>query len=404
MLKSAYFFKKTFRKLLKLSNNYVISNKCECFDNYINIFGYFDYIFSISSNARDFVDVAELITIEASLVPLRLVGKPMCEDNHLVSYYSAPSPSAKINLWFVNFDFINSCYRKNRKWFNGRCNIAIFWWEFEGYFTNTQCFEFLDEIIVFSSVTYLALQQVVQDKVKLTKLEYPFIIHQANLSQIETLAYHEIVPNKFYVLFVFDIHSYIERKNPRGVVDAFYSAWQNNKNMHLVLKITNLELWRSECRDFLSYIDGLGIRTSVTIISDNLTEQAMRDLVNACDIYISLHRAEGLGLGMLEAMSMGKPVIATRFGGNLDFMNDTNSLLVDYSIVEVQKDFASYKKGYKWAEPDVVIAAKYLLSLSQDKNLYNKISLCAKESVARQYDRVKLRQSYQKIFKEHDAS
>lgn len=245
---------------------------------------------------------------------------------------------------------------------------------------------------------------MVQDKVKLTKLEYPFIIHQANLSQIETLAYHEIVPNKFYVLFVFDIHSYIERKNPRGVVDAFYSAWQNNKNMHLVLKITNLELWRSECRDFLSYIDGLGIRTSVTIISDNLTEQAMRDLVNACDIYISLHRAEGLGLGMLEAMSMGKPVIATRFGGNLDFMNDDNSLLVEYSIVEVQKSFATYQKGYKWAEPDVVIAAKYLLSLSQDKNLYNKISLCAKESVARQYDRVKLRQSYQKIFKEHDAS
>lgn len=405
MIRVKFFFKRAVRKLTKRNANNVITVKNNnIIDTTINIFGYFDYIFSISSNARDFVSVAGVSVVDVSLVPLWLGHKSICADRPLLDYYSMPSESANLNLWFVSFDSIEDCYRRNRKWFSGRYNIAVFWWEFEDYFTNTRCFDYLDEVVVFSSVTYRAINKVIPEHVKLTRLEYPFIGYVSKLSQQEVLSSYALAPKKTYVLFVFDIHSYIERKNPRGVAKAFQLAWQKNHNLHLIFKITNFELLRSDCQDFLSYIQSLGIQDNITIISDNLTELHMRELIGACDVYISLHRAEGLGLGMLEAMSMGKPVIATRFGGNLDFMNDDNSLLVNYSIVEVQKSFAAYQKGFKWAEPDIEMAAKYLLSLSQDKNLYNKISLCAKESIARQYDRVKLQQSYLSFFKEHDAS
>ena len=404
MIRINTFFKRAVRKLTKKNtNNVIIVRNKNIIDTTINIFGYFDYIFSISSNARDFIDITGLSAVDASLIPLRLGHKSICADRSLLVYYSMPSESANLNLWFVSFDSINDCYRKNRKWFNGRYNIAVFWWEFEDYFTNIKCFEFLDEVVVFSSVTHKALQKVVHDKVKLTKLEYPFVIYQSVLLREDVFAKYKLDNNKFCVLFVFDIHSCIERKNPHSVVKAFQLSWQKSSNLHLVLKISNFDLGRSDCQEFLSYIKSLGIQDNMTMVSDNLTEERMRELIGACDVYISLHRAEGLGLGMLEAMSMGKPVIATRFGGNLDFMNDDNSLLVEYSIVEVQKSFATYQKGFKWAEPDVEMAAKYLLSLSQDKNLYNKISLCAKESIARQYDRVKLQQSYLNFFKEHDA-
>ena len=67
-------------------------------------------------------------------------------------------------------------------------------------------------------------------------------------------------------------------------------------------------------------------------INDHLSKNEFMTILNSCDCYISLHRGEGLGLGMMEAMSLGKPVIASRYGGNLDFMNDENSLLVDCGI------------------------------------------------------------------------
>lgn len=393
--KAAIFLKRVIRKFTKYGyNNDILAKKSLVTNKKLNIFGYFDYIFSISSNARDFVMVSGLDLDNFSLVPLKLVSKSVCKDNSFADKYSYPSKSAFVNLWFVSFDLINDCYRKHRKWFDGRYNIAVFWWEFDDYFTNTKCFDFLDEVMVFSSVTYMALQKVVPEHVKLTKLEYPFIIYSPKLSRKDLLDSYGLSLDKIYVLFVFDLHSYIERKNPYGVLQAFNIAFQQNNKLHVILKITNFELWRKESQDLLVYIDALGLGKNLTIISDNLTEQEMRELVGNCDIYMSLHRAEGLGLGMLEAMSMGKPVIATRFGGNLDFMDDDNSLLVDYTIKEVKNSFATYKKGYLWAEPDIDMAARHLLSLSTDKDLYQNIASNAKNSIIKQYDHNKLQKLY----------
>lgn len=397
------FLKRVTLKIMKYCyNNRILAKKSLVTNKEINIFGYFDYIFSISSNARDFVILSGIDLNRVSLVPLKLVAKPVCEDNSLSVYYSYPSKSALVNLWLVSFDLINDCYRKHRKWFDGRYNIAVFWWEFDDYFTNTKSCNFLDEVVVFSSVTYAALQKVVPEHVKLTKLEYPFLIYLPQVSRNDLLASYGLNLTRTYVLFAFDLHSYIERKNPHGVLQAFNLAFQQNKNLHLILKITNFELWRQESQDLLAKIDALCLSNSVTIISDNLAEQEMRELVGGCDIYISLHRAEGLGLGMLEAMSMGKPVIATRFGGNLDFMNDDNSLLVDYTITEVKRSFATYKKGYKWAEPDVSMAANYLLSLSTDKTLYAKIATNAQKSIQAQYSMTKLQNQYREFFSQRE--
>lgn len=394
--------KRIIRKLTKYghSNGITVRNNNSC-QFKLNIFGYFDYIFSISANARDFVAIAKLAS-SANLVPLRLVGKSICEDNQLKNSYSYPSEMTNVNLWFVNFDFINDCHRRHRKWFNGRYNIAVFWWEFEDYFTNSRCFEFLNEILVFSSVTYSALKKVIPDSVKLTKLEYPFIIKQPSLSRNQVFEYYNLDVQYMYVLYSFDVHSYLERKNPQGVLSAFDIAWQNNPKLKLVLKVTNFELWRNECQELLSIIDAMESKDSIRIISDSLTDTQMRDLIAACDIYISLHRAEGLGLGMLEAMSLGKPVIATRFGGNLDFMNDDNSLLVDYKLVAIEKPFASYKKGYLWADPDTAMAAKLLLDVSTNNELYDTIGNQAKLDILNQYNFENLKEVYNSFIQERE--
>jgi len=83
-------------------------------------------------------------------------------------------------------------------------------------------------------------------------------------------------------------------------------------------------------------------------------------LIAACDCYVSLHRSEGLGLSIAEAMYLERPAIATAYGGNLDFMNMNNSLLVRYDLVELERDYSPYEKGSVWAEPDVEHAAKLM--------------------------------------------
>jgi glycosyltransferase involved in cell wall biosynthesis len=89
-------------------------------------------------------------------------------------------------------------------------------------------------------------------------------------------------------------------------------------------------------------------------------------LIAACDAVISLHRSEGFGLILAEAMYLGKPVIATGWSGNMDFMTSSNSCVVPYELVTLERDHGYYKAGQRWAEPDVDAAASFLRRLVEE--------------------------------------
>ena len=99
---------------------------------------------------------------------------------------------------------------------------------------------------------------------------------------------------------------------------------------------------------------------NIKIIDGYLYRDEVNALISLCDSYISLHRSEGFGLTMAEAMYLGKPVIATGFSGNIDFMNINNSYLVRYKLVEIDKDTGPYRKGHTWAQPDIGHAAELM--------------------------------------------
>ena len=86
-------------------------------------------------------------------------------------------------------------------------------------------------------------------------------------------------------------------------------------------------------------------------------------MLNACDGYVSLHRSEGFGLTMAEAMFFGKPVVATGYSGNLDFMSADNSILVPYEKTPLPRDYMVYRKGSVWAEPSIAAAAQAMRRL-----------------------------------------
>ncbi|WP_380787648.1 glycosyltransferase [Sphingomonas sp. R86521] len=158
----------------------------------------------------------------------------------------------------------------------------------------------------------------------------------------------------FLFLFTFHMASIMERKNPLGLIAAFIAAFGDDETVGLVLKTSFGHLYPDQLAELRDASAGY----NVIIIDDVYTQGEVLALMDACDSYISLHRSEGYGLTMAEAMLLGKPVIATGYSGNLDFMSDETSLLVRYDLVTLDRDYAPYRAGMRWAHASIPHAAE----------------------------------------------
>ncbi len=165
------------------------------------------------------------------------------------------------------------------------------------------------------------------------------------------------VPEGFLFLFMFDYLSTIQRKNPVGLIEAFKRAFAPGEGPRLLIKTINAPLRPLADEEVLWACHG---RPDIHVVDRSLTSEELNGLMAACDCYVSLHRAEGLGLTMAEAMAIGKPVIGTGYSGNIDFMNSENSYLVDYTISRVGPDCEIYPPDGEWAEPSVEHAAELM--------------------------------------------
>jgi glycosyltransferase involved in cell wall biosynthesis len=177
-----------------------------------------------------------------------------------------------------------------------------------------------------------------------------------------SLAHFGLDPGRFTFLFTFNMMSVMERKNPLGLIEAFRAAFRPDEPVSLVLKSSFGDRHPAEMQ---AMHDAAG-DASIHIIDAVYSSDEVLSLMDASDAYVSLHRSEGLGLTMAEAMLMGKPVIATRYSGNVDFMDDSNSLLVDYELISLGRDIPPYGAELEWAEPSISHAAQLMRRLYDD--------------------------------------
>jgi glycosyltransferase involved in cell wall biosynthesis len=167
----------------------------------------------------------------------------------------------------------------------------------------------------------------------------------------------DVPDDGFLFLFVFDYLSTIQRKNPVGLIEAFKRAFAPGEGPRLLLKTINGPLRPLAEEEVLWAAHG---RPDVHVIDRSLSGPELSGLMAACDCYVSLHRSEGFGLTMAEAMAIGKPVIGTGYSGNLDFMNAHNSHLVEYELTRVGPDCEIYPPEGTWAQPSVEHAAELM--------------------------------------------
>ena len=280
-----------------------------------------------------------------------------------------------INLIHVNAsEFTVAFLKMGKEVWDHRYNIAYWLWELEDFPQEwVGCIDLVDEIWTPADFITNTLKKLTDKPV----YTVPYCV-KAPVSPEFDRTFFGLPENQFLFLMMFDSGSIMERKNPLGTIEAFKRAFgRDKKDVGLVLKINENE--QKDIDYIHSLLDGYD---NIYIISETLTKVQVNSLTKCVDVFVSLHRAEGFGLVLAEAMIVGTPTIATNWSANTEFMSKDAACMVDYRMVELQQDLPPFKKGYKWADADIDQASGYMKRLYEDKAFYEKIALNAKLYVA----------------------
>lgn len=254
--------------------------------------------------------------------------------------------SPDVNIFFINGDEVDPVLNHLRPKLQPQAHNIVFpFWELSVYpEVWGQQLKRFDEIWTASTFIYHSIKACVSKPVYQMSCA-----SQVEISSFLGRQYFGIPEGSFAFLFAFDFLSSIHRKNPFAVLRAFQKLSQAcpNNDICLVLKLNHGSRKPEDYADFMELV--ADFHDLSIIIDKTLSNNEMKNLLRCCDCFISLHRSEGFGLGLSEAMSLGKPTIATRYSGNVDFMNDTNSCLVDYKLEPVGENCYPYWQGQYWA-------------------------------------------------------
>lgn len=285
-----------------------------------------------------------------------------------------------VNLMTFSFDYARRFYRdQGRNYFTGKRNIALWYWELEQFpamfHTN---FDYYDEIWTPTEFCRNAFSHV--SPIPVHKITYPLY---PSTPVAATRGQFGVRESSYVFLFNFDYFSTVERKNPMATINAFRNAFDPSEDVVLVLKSINSRHNTGNRERLKQAANGLNI----IFLEEHFNQTQMASLFSSADAYISLHRSEGLGLGMAQAMALGKPVIATGYSGNLEYMNPDNSLLVKHQLVEIENNYgppshpAIYGRGNAWAEPDIGHAAQHMRWLYEHRDEGFRIGERGRQSV-----------------------
>jgi glycosyltransferase involved in cell wall biosynthesis len=330
----------------------------------VNLAGHITGDFGLAEAGRGTIRAMETARIPFALTDLKVGGQPNSDSTYKNFSNDNPYP---INIIQTNPNWVEQILAGyfpgiGSEYFKGKYNIGVWLWELPVFPKEWQwAFDLFDEIWTPSNFCAEAFSAV--SRVPVLKIPVSLAFPKPSLTR-ENL---NLPKDKFIFLFMFDFASSFERKNPFATVEAFKQAFgKSNQDVLLVLKFANSHYFPHLREQLTELTEGW---PSIQFIDGHLPKAEIHALVNCCDCYVSLHRAEGFGLTMSEAMYYGKPVIATAYSSNMEFMNVGNSFPVKYDLVTTTEDYGAYPKGSVWAQADIDHAAsvmKYTFENSQE--------------------------------------
>lgn len=327
----------------------------------VNIFAYARGQFGLAEGARLY---ARALLAEGYPVAIHNIAIDMphgMDDCSLDAHIGEQTPYG-VNLIFVNPDYLDEAIAIiGRERLGDRYMIACWFWELEVFPAAwLPALSLVDEVMVSTRFIETAVKRITDKPV----WHAPLPVGEAHDSGL-LRADFGLDDDAFVFLNSFDFNSFLTRKNPLAVIAAFQRAFADGKpDVRLLIKSSNGHRHPSKLQELLT----AAAADRRIIIRDEVIDRSDVQALQRCvDAYISLHRAEGFGLGLAECMRLGKPVIATAWSGNMDFMTADNSCLVSYQLVPVGEGEYLHHAGQRWAEPDVAHAAKQMRRVVEDR-------------------------------------
>jgi glycosyltransferase involved in cell wall biosynthesis len=344
----------------------------------INLFGYVQAESGIGQSARSNIQNIQAAGVPLAVVDFREGNVSRMEEQIVDDVISAPRYN--INLFHINADqTVNAIEHLGEEILTGRYNIGYWAWELPEFPDEwLDAIAMLDEIWVPSEFCRQAIA---------AKSDVPVICipHSVETSAWNSQSRTEfgLPENKTLFLVMFDALSSPERKNPEAAIAAFrHAVDEGATDAHLVIKVSNLDKTPAHQTQLKSLADK---DSSITLIEGYLSRDDIFHLIDSCDVFLSLHRSEGFGLGIAEAMLLGKAAIATNWSGNLQFMTPDNSVLVDADLVEIEEDLGPYKAGQRWSNPNIQNASEAIRQLSEDQTLRGRLGDTAQSTMIRDF-------------------
>jgi glycosyltransferase involved in cell wall biosynthesis len=334
----------------------------------LNLIGFAFGELGVGEDVRMAASACEAAGIPFAVVNIHPGEKLRQADNALADHVAATAKGEQapysINLFcLTGFDTVRVALERGPALFSGRKNIG--WWPWElpvwprDWFA---VFGLIDEVWAatdFTRVMYAeAAAAASGTPPPVVRMPLPASVARVVPMTRQALG---IPSDKFLFLYVFDFNSYLARKNPFAALKAFRKAFNTqDESVGLVLKTMNSNPQNPEWKRF---VRACARDRRITVLDKTLDRGQVLGLIKSCNAYVSLHRSEGFGRTMAEAMLFGKPVVGTDFSGNVDFLSTETGFPVTWKRRVVQSGeypFVSEADRAWWAEPDITHAARQM--------------------------------------------
>ena len=340
----------------------------------LNIVGFLTADLGVGESARCMVRAADAARLPVALVPLKLNCKNRLGDQTYAGRLQDANPY-DVNV--IHLDPPSSHdidHHHGRAFRAGKHNIAYWAWELPEFPDAwMSAFDYFDEVWCPSEFTRTAMEM----KSPVPVIRMPHAIAFAR-PEGDFRPRFGLPADKFLFLFVYDLNSYSERKNPRAVIEAFRQSDLAGSGAALVIKVQN---GAANPADFAALRLAVADLPGTVLITDTLSRAEVYELESACDCFVSLHRAEGFGLAVAECMYLGKPVIATDWSATAEYVTPENGCPVNCRVVTLAQNHGPYMRGSAWAEADPAHAAGWMRKLFSDRALAARLGAAARSTI-----------------------
>jgi glycosyltransferase involved in cell wall biosynthesis len=318
----------------------------------VNLIGYLSSASGVGESARALRLALEHAAHPCSTLDLAPDGEPG---------RSTPIPRAEagvsaldVNLFCVNPEGMRALREGlGGGFFAGHRNVGYWYWEMPDLPDEwLDRFDGLDEVWVASRFVAETVRKAAPDRIEVRIVPPPVPPRVSSLSRRAV----GLPENGFLFLSMADARGHLSRKNPLGSIEAFRTAFGESKEAALVLRIHHPEF----DADGVAQLKESAKASNVIFLEGTFPRERISGLLSRCDAYVSLHRSEGFGFPLAEALALGKPAAATDYSGTRDYLTVETGFPIAFRTQALKRPVGPYAAGAIWAEPDVEDAARAL--------------------------------------------